>query len=518
MSINKVNTTVEEQNFKFLPNQSSILYTVDTNKITINGVNVIVDKPKRGDVMCITHYKEGGVLLDADKQKVVWIDGLSINPTQLSQEYEPVGICLVVKGNKAIVRYREERSLKWLGAKRFKLPTHDKMNSGKSLTVKIILDGKSDNPKILRLTPADTASYESFVAALNKWFKTNLLAPDGTVCCSAELLPFGATSGAIESNTYVPKPGINNPGIVPPIPNYEIIINVKTFGRGARFQFDSIGFGLDDGSTSTMSPTSIVAPASNIAHSYNYYTGRNFKKSWEGGCCRARYYHMVRMYQPTPGKEMTSINYFADESNNVNTLPVKKVDFTDNSYCQLLRNTFDNYDEYLNSMMVKYPCGAGGAITEFPCGKENTYKLADCTFLDNATGAQSALYPAANWAASISLNAPKLGKGNWWLPSAAEITEIMRDITYGSHQQEWEANPDIINLVLQKLTSIDNSGWSMLSSVDNIWTSTKCSDFAAYWYEKELGTLFGVNDENEEQSNLALYNPKMVSPITIYEF
>ena len=74
MSINKVNTTVEEQNFKFLPNQSSILYTVDTNKITINGVNVIVDKPKRGDVMCITHYKEGGVLLDADKQKVVWID------------------------------------------------------------------------------------------------------------------------------------------------------------------------------------------------------------------------------------------------------------------------------------------------------------------------------------------------------------------------------------------------------------------------------------------------------------
>ena len=71
MSINKVNTTVEEQSFKFLTNQSSILHTVDTNKITINGVNVIVDKPKRGDVMCITHYKEGGVLLDADKQKVV---------------------------------------------------------------------------------------------------------------------------------------------------------------------------------------------------------------------------------------------------------------------------------------------------------------------------------------------------------------------------------------------------------------------------------------------------------------
>ena len=516
MSINRINTTVEEQNFKFLANQSSILHTVDTNKITINGVNVIVDKPKRGDVMCITHYKEGGVLLDADKQKVVWIDGLSINPTQLSQEYEPVGICLVVKGNKAIVRYREERSLIWSAAKRFKLPTHDKMNSGKSLTVKIILDGKSDNPKILRLTSTDTASYESFVAALNKWFKTNLLAPDGTVCCSAELLPFGATSGAIESNTYVPKPGINNPGIVPPTPDYEIIINVKTYGKGARFQFDSINFGLDDGSTSTMSPTSIVAPASNIRYSYDYYIGRNISKAWEGGCCRAKYFHYIRSFQPTPGKEMTSIYSFVDESKVVNTLPVTKVDFTDNPYCKLLRDTFASYDEYLNSMMVKYPCGAGGAITEFPCGKENTYKLADCAFLDNATGVQSPLYPAANWAASISLNAPKLGKGNWWLPSAAEIVEIMRDITHGT--QSWTTNPDIINLVLQKLTSIDNSGWSMLSSVDNIWTSTKSSENAVYWYERELGTLFGVNDEDEEYSNLALYNPKMVSPITIYEF
>ena len=147
MSINRINTTVEEQNFKFLPNQSSILHTVDTNKITVNGVNVIVDKPKRGDVMCITHYKEGGVLLDADKQKVVWIDGLSINPKQLSQEYEPVGICLVVKGNKAIVRYREERSLRWSNAKRLKLPIIPQMNDGHSHSFDNCV-GSIDRPSI----------------------------------------------------------------------------------------------------------------------------------------------------------------------------------------------------------------------------------------------------------------------------------------------------------------------------------------------------------------------------------
>ena len=114
MAINKVNTTAEEKSFNFLTNQSTILRTADTNNITVNGVNVIVEKPKVGDVMCVTKYKnDSGTLLDADKQKVIWIDGLSINPDYLSEEYEPVGICLVVKGNKALVKYKRTESHVW---------------------------------------------------------------------------------------------------------------------------------------------------------------------------------------------------------------------------------------------------------------------------------------------------------------------------------------------------------------------------------------------------------------------
>ena len=79
MAINRVNTQEEEQQFKFLSNQSSILRTVDTNNITVNGVNVIVDKPKRGDIMCIDFDPEVRLV-----KKVVWIDGLSINLKQLS--------------------------------------------------------------------------------------------------------------------------------------------------------------------------------------------------------------------------------------------------------------------------------------------------------------------------------------------------------------------------------------------------------------------------------------------------
>lgn len=512
MSINRVNTTVEERNFKFLTNQSSILHTVDTNKITVNGVNVIVDKPKRGDVMCITHYKEGGTLLDANKQKVVWIDGLSVNPTQLSQEYEPVGICLVVKGNKAIVRYREERSLRWSNAKRLKLPIIPQMNDGHSHNFTISLCTASvciSNPNPLVLTSADTASYSGFVAALNKWFKTNLGQPKD----KAIIQPNPNNNIAYCSAELLSKPE-------DPL-RYEIIVNVNPgfdIRNKKEFQFDEIQIANAQGD-SILSSSETVEHASNIGYSYDYFIGHNFRKDYDGGCCRAKYFHFIRMVQEAPAKEMTSIDSFIGrESGESNTLPVREADFTDNPYCKLLRDTFASYDEYLNSMMVKYPCGAGGAITEFPCGKENTYKLADYTFLDNTTvtGEQSPLYPAANWAASISLNAPKLGKGNWWLPSAAEIVEIMRDITYGS--KEWAANPDIINLVLQKLTSIDNSGWSMLSAQDSRWTSSRCLDFTAYWYDGFGGILYGYNENNYEEDFLALYKKKMVSPITIYEF
>lgn len=184
--------------------------------------------------------------------------------------------------------------------------------------------------------------------------------------------------------------------------------------------------------------------------------------------------------------------------------------FFDNVECQLLRDNFATYDEYLDSMMIKLRCGKGGAITEFECGKENTYNLADCTFLDNATGEQAPLYPAANWAASIDINASGLQAGNWWLPSAKEMMQMMRDITYGT--SFWDTKPDIVNRVLLKLTSIKYSGWSMLSVRTDRWTSTKLKSLngndSAYNYDGDFGNLCELN----------LCSNRTVSPITLYEF
>ena len=346
MAINQVKTVTEEKSFNFLPNQSSILHTIETNKITENGVNVVVDRPKKGDIMCITRYKENDVLLDADKQKVVWIDGLSIEPKQLSQKYEAVGICLALRGNKVLVRYKEEKDLPW-------------------------------------------------------W----------------------------DSNS-----------------------TLETFPNDLKF--------------------------------HGFYPGYLFnsvlRSSWGGGCCRAKFYDIVQNEAPSPESMDTIIGNY-DEA----PKPVNVTDFESNPNCQILRDNFSSYDEYFESLMPKYfvhiienlnhleSPSLESPSTDYPTGKEWTYALEGITYTENIAGGSvtSPVFSAANYAASIDLNAPKLGKGNWWLPSPTEMMEIMRDVTYGT--SFWDTKPDIVNRVLSKLNSFDSS-WTMLDASTSRWTSAVC--------------------------------------------
>ena len=473
MAINKVNTTAEEKNFNFLTNQSTILRTAETNNITVNGVNVIVEKPKVGDVMCVTKYKnDSGTLLDADKQKVIWIDGLSINPEQLSSEIEPVGICLKIKGNKALVRYREEKDFAWSARDRLELPNLSIMNDGAEHTLKITLNRQVNSNSF---TFTSTSRLE-FVNKLNAWFLAN------DTNYSAELVELNTDLPAVYTSDVKDGDSYRN----------RIVVNAS----GSEDEWDYISIEeIGEG-------TSVIGK--HIKAVDWYYLNNGFTRNFEGGCCRAKYYDYIQGNQGAPRKPMTDINIVTGGS--WPKYPARLVDFTDNSNCQILRDNFANYNEYFESMLAKFPCGAGGSVAEFPSGKENTYKLANCTFLDNATGKQSPLYLAANWAASISLNAPKLGKGNWWLPSSAEITEIMRDITYDT--TFWAANPDIINRVLTKLTSISNSGWSMLSASTYRWTSSRYDQDNAYYYYGNFGTL----------NSYYFYRGYTVAPITLYEF
>lgn len=360
MSINKINTTQEEQNFKFLKNQSSVSYTTDTNNIAVNGVNVFVNKPKKGDVMCVTRYTdESGNQLPADKQKVLWIDGLSIAPNQISTEIEPIGICLYVDGNKAMVKYKTDDS------------------------------------------------------STNRQFRTS---------------------------------------------------NDVTFD------------------------TNDVEP---YCYLNNGFSNKQQTPDRHAGCCRAWFYQKAQASTAAPNSEMLNIFQIP----NRDYLPVRKEDFDKNDYCRILRDTFTNYDEYFDSMMIKIPCGKG-TVGKFPSGKYITYKLAGTS------------YPLLNWAAKINVNASNLGAGNWWVPSVAEMGQIMNDITYGTNF--WETNPDIVNRVLYKLTNAntDTSEWHMISASSSKWTSSLYGSNSAFIYDANRGA-FNWN---------TVYWRYEAMAITIYEF
>ena len=245
---------------------------------------------------------------------------------------------------------------------------------------------------------------------------------------------------------------------------------------------------------------SILATGKPIKAIEQYYINNGFTRNYEGGCCRAKYYDYYSSNGSNPSYGMASIN---------TQIPVSLSAFTSNPNCKVLRDNFATYDEYVDSMMVKYQCGKYGISNEFSSGKENTYKLANCTYIYNyasEVSEQNTLYPAANWAASIDINAPGLQAGNWWLPSAAEMVQMMRNITYGT--SFWETKPDIVNRVLYELNNFDSKNWSMLSASTNRWTSSICGQKGAYFYYSFNGIL-GFDSFNFS---------KFVAPITLYEF
>ena len=312
--------------------------------------------------MCVTRYTdESGNQLPADKQKVLWIDGLSIVPNQISAKIEPIGICLHVDGNKAMVKYKTD---------------------------------DSSNNRVFSTT--NSVSFDV---------------------------------GDIEPNCY-----LNN----------------------------------------------------------GFYNNQQ-KPTRHAGCCKARFYQKA---QETVQITQNMVNIF--EVPGKPYMPVSLNDFNGNDYCSILKSNFNSYDEYLESMMIKNPC-AKAIVGKFPSGKYITYKLAK----------SSDTFKLLDWAAKTNVNAPKLGKGNWWLPSVAEMVQMMYDVTYGT--SFWETKPDIVNRVIDKFNSSGRETWDMLSPLTHMWTSSKYSSNNAYFYYTGDGNVGCIQMNIHENLIHSI-------PITIYEF
>ena len=477
MAINNVINTAEEKNFTFLSNQSSILHTTDTNNITVNGVNVIVDKPKRGDIMCVRK----------DNGQVVWIDGLSINPAQLSSEFDTVGICLNVDGNKAMVRYKKEKECRWAAADRWEITYTRTDLYGNFSTYWEIAQESCDTKYFSFSNSVNTCTYD-FCTEFNNIFVNT------TYNLYCDILEHDS------EKEFVWRGGQSDPELDDQTRNRLVITKPFRYSDNAWY---TLFLGLSSDDTNYPVPLNrSLCP--NINYANTFYLNNGFGVSGVG-CCKYRYYNLINgniegvsVLPPQPDNIMSYVHKFSNSGKEY-TIPVNTTYFNSpDTTCKILRDNFATYDEYFDSMMVKYPCGKGGAIAQFPSGKENTYKLAPCKISYKITSGDNILYPAANYAASINVNAPGLVKGNWWLPSVSEMVQIMKDL-----------NPDdIIYKVLDKLSVYNSTEWSKLEISSSKWTSTKSGSEDAYVYDGYFGNLV----------HYPLYGKYYAMAITIYEF
>ena len=479
MTFNKVETQAQAAAFNFLNNQSTVLHTTESNDVNINGVNVITATPTKGDVLCITRKRSNDKLLGPEKQDIVWVKGMTINFAEFpSIIYEPIGIVYKVRGRVAYVRYRREVNQRFSECDRFDI-TGDAMTDVKTHVVDIV--AKDGETEILRITNAkfSTASVKGFTT----WLASQIATVSGNTQVSAEYVGPNDADGT----EYTDDDG-------------RCVVSIKFTAN----QFASIAIY----NTGTITPLLSAARSvgrdipnsgSNVRNNggIQYWGGCNFNKFLD--------YFSVKGATPT-----SDINTIINTSN-----PVKRTEFRENKFCELLRQNYTTYADYIRANMLTWPIGprSNSAIGLYADkGAQYTKRLAVATYKDPANGlANTTLYAAARCAVDASANHILLVPGMWWLPSAGDMMDLMEDVTFGTNA--WSENPDIVNQVLMKLnqnTADETKGFrfSMLSASTYRWTSTRHSQNSVYRYSGSDGGIY---------ANYSCGSAS-VSPITQIEF
>lgn len=170
-------------------------------------------------------------------------------------------------------------------------------------------------------------------------------------------------------------------------------------------------------------------------------------------------------YYGTNGRTPT-----ADVPLNSNSGIVKKSEFDSSPYCQLLRDTYGTYKEYIHQeYRVAEPQKLG--VFSLPSGKELTAKYGPMTAPTKAGGTKYK-YPALYYGYAKSFGVDGLDFGDWYLPGVAEGAMLMRDETLAA------LSPSISKM---GTTAINNSTYR--------WFSQRYSTFYAWFFYGNNGLL-----------------------------
>ena len=133
---------------------------------------------------------------------------------------------------------------------------------------------------------------------------------------------------------------------------------------------------------------------------------------------------------------------------------VNQDQFENNQYCANLRAEYGTFDNYIKSLMLRWPVRKGGQWSLYGTGKGNTEQLASKTHL-NLAGDTVDTFSAAKWSASKSFDSDGLRLGDWYMPQMDECFDMFAPMKLDGS--------DPVNATLKKMTgnarSLSVSRW-----------------------------------------------------------
>ena len=140
---------------------------------------------------------------------------------------------------------------------------------------------------------------------------------------------------------------------------------------------------------------------------------------------------------------------------------VKKDAFDSSPYCQLLRDTYGTYKEYIHRE-YRVACPQKLGAFSLPSGKELTAKYGPMTAPTKAGGTKYK-FPALYYGYNKSFGVDGLDFGDWYLPGVAEGAILMRDETIAA------LSPSISKMGTTTINNSTTRWFAQRYHVNNAW-------------------------------------------------
>ena len=334
----------------------------------------------------------------------------SYDPTTVDLTWESVGVVVARKGDKALILHKDENT----GVKFASCWQHEITgladHLGTEITIQFMQALTSGNINIgspLVFTPATLAEA---AAAIDAHLRAN---PGGTDAgagwnynwhCELALNYAGEESVIVTSDNIVDYRQAN------------AIVDTSASTSGIAGTMNMCNF-LPAYGDSTML---------RVNGGFGYRPGWNFERFKQWATTN------TSIANPT---SMVSIH---DGSNYVS-----QDQFENNQYCADLRAEYVTFDNYIRSLMLRWPVRKGGQWSLYGTGKGNTEQLAGKTHL-NLAGDTVDTFSAAKWSASKSFDSDGLRLGDWYMPQMDECFDIFAPMKLDGS--------DPVNETLKKMT------------------------------------------------------------------